>query len=82
MASTTLLDALRQRVVWNRGLGVGLSVGALQILVNQGDAWLCEEITGGLVLKTILCPTIAVSVAVLSAASMYAEMSRFGRQKE
>jgi hypothetical protein len=60
-------DADRRRPVWCRALLVGLSVGAVQVAVNQGDYWLQGNVTAAVVVKSVLSPLITVSVALLSA---------------
>ncbi len=65
--------ALTQRCVWARAVKVGIVAGALQILVNQGDHWLNRRIDGALILKTLVTPLIATTVALASAAGVYAD---------
>ena len=69
-------DALSQRSVWRRSLVIGLAVGLLQILVNQGDHWWRLRIDGVLVLKTLTTPLIAISVALFSAAGSFVQFRR------
>jgi hypothetical protein len=65
--------AFQQRSVWARGAKLGLSVGVLQAIINQGDVWLAHEETLGTVLKTITSPLVTFSVALVSAAATYVE---------
>ena len=65
--------ALQQRSVWARGARLGLSVGVLQAVINQGDVWLAHEETLGTVLKTVTSPLVTFSVALVSAAATYVE---------
>jgi hypothetical protein len=67
------LVAFQQRSVWVRGAKLGLSVGVLQAIINQGDVWLAESETLGTVVKTIVSPLITFSVALTSAAATYVE---------
>lgn len=50
-----------------RAATLGLSVGLLQVVINQGDAWLAQQITRGVVIKSILSPLVTLSVALVSA---------------
>jgi hypothetical protein len=65
--------AFRQRSVWSRGAKLGLSVGVLQAILNQGDVWLAHDETLGTVIKTIISPLVTFSVALVSAAATYVE---------
>ena len=65
--------AFQQRSVWVRGAKLGLSVGVLQAILNQGDVWLAHNETMGTVVKTILSPLVTFSVALVSAAATYVE---------
>ena len=67
------LLALRQRTVWSRVAKVGLPVGVLQVVINQGDVWLAHQATGLTVFKTIISPLVTSSVALVSAASTWVE---------
>jgi hypothetical protein len=67
---------LSHRGVWKRSLIIGLIVGALQILVNQGDHWWRMQIDGVILLKTVTTPLIAISVALFSAAGSYVQVNR------
>jgi hypothetical protein len=61
--------------VWRRAAKVGLTVGLIQVAVNQGDHWVHHEITTGVVLKSILSPLLSFSIAFASAAGTYVETS-------
>jgi hypothetical protein len=67
------LAALRQRVVWMRVLKVGLPVGILQAVINQGDVWYHHQATELTVFKTLISPLVTSSVALISAASTWIE---------
>ena len=67
------LIAFRQRSVWARGAKLGLSVGVIQAIINQGDVWLAHDETLGTVVKTIVSPLVTFSVALVSAAATYVE---------
>ena len=69
-------QALSHRGVWKRSLIIGLIVGTLQILVNQGDHWWRMQIDGVIVVKTVTTPLIAISVALFSAAGSYVQVNR------
>ena len=67
------LVAFQQRSVWVRGAKLGLSVGVLQAVINQGDVWLDQAETTGTVVKTVVSPLVTFSVALVSAAATYVE---------
>ncbi len=71
-------EALMSWPVWRRSLIIGLSVGLIQIAVNQGDLWVRLQISSTLILKTLVTPMIATSVALLSSAGAHVELSRRG----
>jgi len=51
-------------------------VGALQILVNQGDHWWRMQVDGVIVVKTVTTPLIALGVALFSAAGSFVQVNR------
>ena len=65
--------AFGQPSVWLRGAKLGLSVGVLQAIINQGDVWLADNETFGTVVKTVVSPLITFSVALVSAAATYVD---------
>ena len=72
------LQALRQPAVWRRAFLVGGPVGALQVVVNQGDVWVShvtahQAVALSVVVKTLLSPFITVTVAWVSAAFAWAD---------
>jgi len=67
-------QALTHGGVWRRSLIVGLTVGAIQVLVNQGDHWLHGRVDGTLVVKTLITPLIGLSVALFSCAGAFVEL--------
>ena len=67
-ATTRLRHTLRDRRVWRRAARLGLTVGLLQVALNQGDHWLKLNITTPLILKSLLSPLLTFSVALGSAA--------------
>lgn len=69
-------QALSQRGVWRRSLIIGLIVGTLQILVNQGDHWWRMQVDGVILVKTLTTPLIALGVALFSAAGSFVEVNR------
>ncbi len=69
-------QALMERGVWRRSLMIGLTVGVLQILVNQGDHWWRFQVDAVIVLKTLMTPLIAIGVALFSAAGSYVQVNR------
>ncbi len=69
-------EALASWPVWRRSLIIGLVVGLMQIAVNQGDLWVRLQISPTLILKTLVTPMIAISVALFSSAGAYVELSR------
>ena len=74
-------EALCQTVVWRRSAVVGLPIGMLQAVLNQGDVWLRHEATAGTVAKTILSPLVTFSVALISAAALWVEQHRTSGDK-
>ena len=69
-------QAFCQAVVWRRAAIVGLLIGLLQAVINQGDVWLRHEETLGTVAKTIVSPLVTFSVALISAAGVWVECQR------
>ena len=69
-------EALTSWSVSRRSLVIGLVVGSVQIVVNQGDVWVRLQINSTLILKTLVTPMIAISVALFSSAGAYVELSR------
>ncbi len=65
--------AFRERSVWARGAKLGLSVGVLQAIINQGDVWLAHGETAGTIAKTIISPVVTFAVALVSAAATYVD---------
>jgi len=55
---------------------VGLPIGLLQAVINQGDVWLRHEQTAGTVVKTLVSPLVTFSVALISAAGVWVEQQR------
>ena len=76
-----MLRAFAERAVWRRAFLVGGPVGALQVVVNQGDLWLGyaaghQALAASVVVKTLLSPFISVGVAWVAAAAAWAERSK------
>ncbi len=69
-------EALSNRGVWRRALKLGLSVGILQAIINQGDYWLSHAVSPSVAVKSLLTPLITFSVALVSAALTYVEKHR------
>ncbi len=72
------LLAFRQRGVWVRAAKIGLPVGCVQALINQGDVWWQHQATGLTLAKTVLSPLVTFGVALVSAAAIWAERHRSG----
>lgn len=70
------VQAFRQASVWRRAAVVGLPIGVLQAVINQGDVWLRHEQTAGTVVKTLVSPLVTFSVALVSAAGVWVEQER------
>jgi len=68
--------ALRQRSVWLRAAKVGLPIGCLQSIINQGDVWWSGQATGLTLAKTIISPLVTFSVALIAAAGTWVEKQR------
>ncbi|HLP25172.1 MAG TPA: hypothetical protein VK477_05820 [Acidobacteriota bacterium] len=62
---------LREPAVWLGAAKVALPIGLLQVVINQGDAWLTGHVTAGVLAKTLLTPAVTLVVAVLSAAAAW-----------
>ena len=59
-----------------RAAKLGLVVGVLQTLLNQGDRWVHHEVDAAVVTKTILCPLLSFAVAFISVATTQVENLR------
>ena len=70
------LEALAQKEVWLRASKVGIPIGLLQAVINQGDVWLSQSVDAAVLTKTIVSPLVTFSVALISAAGMYIEKSK------
>ncbi|MBK8000361.1 MAG: hypothetical protein IPK15_16985 [Verrucomicrobia bacterium] len=70
------LAALGQRKVWTRAAKIGLPVGCVQSVINQGDVWWHHQATGLTLAKTIISPLVTFSVALASAAATWVEKQR------
>jgi hypothetical protein len=66
-------QAFRQRSVWMRALRLGLSVGFLQAVVNQGDHWMSGTADGTVLLKSIVSPLIGFALVLVSAAETWVQ---------
>lgn len=64
-------QALRQRSVWARAVRLGLSVGFLQAVVNQGDHWFSGSVDRTVLLKSIISPLIGFTLVLVSAAETW-----------
>lgn len=73
ISRTHYWHALRERAVWVRAAKLGLVVGLIQVLLNQGDHWLRHEVTTGVILKSILSPLLSFAIAFSSAVATHAE---------
>ncbi len=69
-------EALSNAGVWGRASRLGLTIGLLQAVVNQGDYWLRDEVTLSVAVKSLLTPLITFSVALVSGAATYVERHR------
>lgn len=59
-------QAFWQRATWRRACWMACSVGALQVMINQGDYWWRLDIDGVVVAKTIMTPVVTFGVALVS----------------
>jgi hypothetical protein len=64
-------QAFRQPSVWRRAVRLGLSVGVLQAVVNQGDHWMSGAVDGTVLLKSIVSPLIGFTLVLVSAADTW-----------
>jgi len=55
---------------------VGLPIGCLQSVINQGDVWWNGQATGLTLTKTIVSPLVTFSVALVAAAGTWVEKQR------
>lgn len=69
-------EAFRQRSVWMRAVRLGLSVGFLQAVVNQGDHWMSGAVDGTVLLKSIVSPLIGFTLVLVSAAETWVQRSK------
>lgn len=76
MRQSLWMQAFCQATVWRRAAVVGLPIGVLQAVINQGDVWLRHEQTAGTVVKTLVSPLVTFSVALISAAGVWVEQQR------
>jgi hypothetical protein len=56
------------RSVW-RAAWVGLPVGLVQVMINQGDRWWAHSVDAGVVLKSVLTPLVSMGVAIAAVAA-------------
>ena len=66
-------QALRQRSVWLRAVRLGLSVGFLQAVVNQGDHWFSGSVDRAVLVKSIVSPLIGFTLVLVSAAETWVQ---------
>lgn len=64
-------QAFRQPSVWLRAVRLGLSVGFLQAVVNQGDHWLSGAVDRTVIVKSIISPLIGFTLVLVSAAETW-----------
>ena len=60
---------------------MGLPVGCLQALLNQGDLWWHHRVDAIVLAKTILSPLVTFSVAVISCAATWVEKQQTSNPK-
>ena len=72
-SSSPYWHACRQPAVWRRATRLGLTVGLVQVALNQGDHWLRHEVDAVVVLKSILSPLLSFSIAFASAVATHVE---------
>ncbi len=65
--------AFRQRSVWLRACKLGLTVGCLQAIVNQGDVWLRHAADATVVVKTLVSPLIGFTLVLVAAAQTWVQ---------
>jgi hypothetical protein len=65
--------ALRQRDVWGRALKIGFGVGLLQAAVNQGDIWLRDTVSAGVIVKTLASPLISLLLVLFTSAATWVQ---------
>ena len=71
--TTLWVEALMRRDLWRRSLAIGAVVGLIQVTINQGDVWLRQAVDATVIVKTLMTPLVAVSVAIVSAAGAYVD---------
>ncbi len=75
-------EALSDSSVWSRACKLGLSVGLIQVAINQGDFWLNHRVSLMVIIKSVLTPLVTLSVALISAAATYVEKQRYYYEKQ
>ncbi|HYV29099.1 MAG TPA: hypothetical protein VFA77_16315 [Candidatus Eisenbacteria bacterium] len=66
-------EAFRQPSVWRRAFTLGLTVGALQAAINQGDFWWHNAVDKIVLTKTIASPLIGFTLVLVSSAQTWVE---------
>ncbi len=66
-------QALASPAIWRRATLLGVTVGGLQVMVNQGDVWASQAAAGRLfdpwlLTKALLSPLITFTVSLVSSA--------------
>jgi H+/Cl- antiporter ClcA len=69
-------QALGRRSVWKRAGTLGVVVGLTQVAINQGDHWLHHSVNATVIVKSILCPVITFSAALISGAATWVDQQR------
>jgi hypothetical protein len=57
---------------------MGLTVGVLQAMIHQGDAWWRGEVRAAVVTKTILSPLVTFTLVLVSTAATWVDEHRGG----
>jgi hypothetical protein len=55
-----------RRVPWKRAVKLGLTVGLLQVAINQGEFWLRHAVDAAVVFKSVLTPLVTFTVALVA----------------
>ena len=66
-------QAFSQRAVWWRACKLGLTTGAIQAAVNQGDVWVHRAATLETVAKTVISPLIGFTLVLVAAAETWVQ---------
>ena len=68
--------AFRQSSVWLLAVRLGLTVGFLQAVINQGDRWVSHTVDNVVLLKSIVSPLVGFALVLISSAETWVQRTR------